>query len=131
MSILDRTALALNTATPILLLLAFFTESEGVALATIIVGFLALMLSSASILRLSARAEGTSSPELKQAEALADEMDARTLLDIDARLESLERREREMDEADRIRQMVARGEQSAPAVSEPSRLGTEADRVRG
>ena len=43
-----------------------------------------------------------------------DEMDARTVLDIDARLEALERRERETADAERIRQMVARGEQSAP-----------------
>lgn len=40
-----------------------------------------------------------------------DEMDARTVLDIDARLEALERREREMDEADRIRRLMDRGQQ--------------------
>ena len=43
-----------------------------------------------------------------------DEMDARTVLDIDARLEALERREREMNEALRIQALAARGQQHAP-----------------
>ena len=63
--------------------------------------------------------------------ATDDEMDARTVLDIDARLEALERREREMDEADRIRRMATRGEQSAPADLESAHLGAVAERVRG
>ncbi|MEM1056312.1 MAG: hypothetical protein AAGI52_12370 [Bacteroidota bacterium] len=60
-----------------------------------------------------------------------DEMDARTVLELDARLEALERRERDLDEAERIRRLADLGEQSVPADPVGSaRLGTEADRER-
>ena len=55
--------------------------------------------------------------------AREDEMDPRTVLELDARLEALERREREMQEAERIQHLVARGQQSAPEapLASPSR----------
>ena len=43
-----------------------------------------------------------------------DEMDARTVLELDERLQDLERREREVEEAERIRELMEAGQQSAP-----------------
>ena len=59
-----------------------------------------------------------------------DEMDPRTVLDIDARLEALERRDREAQEAERIQQMVARGQQSAPEAPLAGNGTPEAQRER-
>lgn len=44
-----------------------------------------------------------------------DEMDARTVLELDERLQDLERREREVEEAERIRELMEAGQQSAPS----------------
>ncbi|HIG73728.1 MAG TPA: hypothetical protein EYQ24_03860 [Bacteroidetes bacterium] len=46
-----------------------------------------------------------------------DEMDARTVLELDERLMDLERREREVAEAERILALMEAGEQSAPAAA--------------
>ena len=87
-------------------------DPMGAALA---ISLLALLANSAYVLRRSGRAAPAASRELTRTKALADEMDARTLLDIDARLEALERRERDVDEAERLRLLLARDEPPTPA----------------
>ncbi len=112
MPALDRVALALNSSAIVALMLALSTQDEFALFLFSVLASFAFLTSSASILRRPATAEPAPKPLAPEATA---ELSAATVLDLDARLEALERREREASEADRIRQMVARGQQSAPA----------------
>ena len=102
-------------------------DPMGMAL---VFSLLALLANSAYVLRRSGKHERTASPAPARLAQPVDELDARALLDIDARLEALERREREMEEEERIRRMWAQGEQRAPASSAPAGGGSERERVR-
>lgn len=125
MSKSDWAFLALNV---ILLFWAFLGLASVDTDVLMVSAMVAMAVSAANSVR-TVRKRKTRASKKEHREA-DDEMDARTILDIDARLEALERREREMEEAERIRAMVARGEQSAPAAAESIRLGAEAERVR-
>lgn len=127
MSKSDWALVALNVATLLMAvvgLAAQHVDPMGMALALTLV---TTLINGAWVLRRNTapRVE----PSRRALAPEADEFDARQLLDIDARLEALERRERESAEANRIRQLVAVGEQSAP-MAQPTDPSTTPLRVR-
>lgn len=120
---MSSSSLGLVAANAALFLFAFIGVASADLDALIPMGFVAMLLSIVNGVAVYRRQERE-----PKARSAADEMDARTVLDIDARLEALERREREMEEAERIRQMVARGQMSPPA--EPLAEAATASPVR-
>ncbi|MEM6326326.1 MAG: hypothetical protein AAF791_04340 [Bacteroidota bacterium] len=123
----DWTFLALNA----FLLLFSFVGVASTDTDTLIVGaMLAMVVAAANGIRIVRNRETRTPREATRRRSRANEMDARTILELDERLEALERREREVEEAERIRRMMDRGEQTAPAEAHSSPLGTEADRIR-
>ena len=130
MSKSDWALLALNLFALMMAGVGLATQHPEPMSIALVLGGAALILGSSRIVR-QASAQKETPARTRARKEEPDELDARQLLDIDARLEALERRERETEEAERIRQMVARGEQSAPASPGSAHLGAEADRVRG
>lgn len=127
MSKSDWALVALNVATLLMAvvgLAAQHVDPMGMALALTLV---TTLVNGAWVLRRNTAPR--TEPSRRALAAEADELDARELLDIDARLEALERRERESAEADRIRQLVATGQQRAPE-AEPTDPPTTPQRVR-
>lgn len=94
-------------------LAAQHTEPMSIAL---ILAVAAVLASSAKLIRRGSPPDRAARRRSRRGD-LDDEMDPRTVLDIDARLEALERREREIDDAVRIQALAARGQQGA--LSEP------------
>ncbi|OZC02224.1 hypothetical protein [Rubricoccus marinus] len=113
MKLPDWLLLAINA---ILLFFAFMGVASVDTDVLMVTSMLAMVTAAINGVVVFGRRKGRDEPLAKRrvARSSEDEMDARTVLDIDARLEALERREREAADAERIRQMVARGEQSAP-----------------
>lgn len=110
---MSKSGVALIVANSLLFMLAFIGFASADTDALFPVALFAMVMSVVNGVAVYRRRE--SEPvRRKRREPEVDEMDARTILDIDARLEALERREREMEEAERIRQMAAKGQQSAP-----------------
>ena len=81
----------------------------------LVLGVIAVMANSAKLIRGTHDRDREPRRRRSRNDHSSDEMDPRTVLDIDARLEALERRERDMDEALRIQALAARGLQNAPA----------------
>ena len=132
MSKSDWAFLALNA---FLALWAFagFASTDQEAL--IVGAMLAMLIATANGIRIVRGRKNRDSdteraPGLRRRSSRDDEMDARTVLDIDARLEALERRERRFEEAERIRLMTSRGEQQAPADAIDAVNDASRERVR-
>ncbi|MEM6326327.1 MAG: hypothetical protein AAF791_04345 [Bacteroidota bacterium] len=130
MSKSDWALLALNILALMMAGVGLATQHAEPMTIALLLGSTGLLLSSSKIVRAGSDRKGPARTPARKDDRDLDEMDARSLLDIDARLEALERYQRDTEEADRIRQMAARGEQSAPSAPEAAHLGTEADRIR-
>lgn len=105
----DKTLLALNAGLALLALIGFASTD----LDTLMVGaLLTTMLATANAVMAWRRRDGTASARRRHARAV-DEMDAATVLDLDARLEALERAQHA--DTERLRALAGAGAVSAPA----------------
>lgn len=119
----------LNVFTLVMAVVGLTAQDPDPMTAALVLAITAVLVNGGWVLRRASSRERPPTP-VREADREAEEYDARQLLDIDARLEALERREREHEEAERIRQMVARGEQSAPPASAPTAPPSSSNRIR-
>ena len=91
---------------------------EGTSIA-LVLSIVTLMVNGGWVLRRGAR-EATPPAADRTPTALPDELDARAVLDLDARLEALERAHADAADAARWRALVESGQASAPAAEAPS-----------
>lgn len=117
MSALERFPLFLNAAAILAWVPAFVGPIDGFAFAALALTVCALLLSSVALLR----RERSDVPTAKReaADKTADELDAHTVLDLDARLEALERAQLDAVDAARWRALVESGQVSGPAATIP------------
>ena len=114
MSKSDWALVALNALAVMMAMVGLASQHPEPMSIALVLGVIAMVAGSATLIRRGA-GDAPARRSRRRSDARDDEMDPRTVLDIDARLEALERREREWDEAARIQQLAARGQQSAPA----------------
>ena len=115
----DWLLLALNasaTLLSVLLAIEFMTYEPRAHVSLLLIPPLAIIANSVVLLRRSERGQATASRGMER----ADELDARTVLDLDARLEALEQAQHDAVDAARWRALVESGQVTAPASDPPA-----------
>ncbi|WP_412063036.1 hypothetical protein [Rubrivirga sp. IMCC45206] len=123
---LDRTALVLNTLAILMWLPAFASQEEGLFLLAVGISLSALLLSTVVV---ATRSRQRETPAVPTPSVPVDEFDPHTVLDLDARLEALEKAQHDAVDAARWRALVESGQVTGPG-AEPI-AGVSGDRRNG
>ena len=117
---LDRTALGLNALTVLTWMVGFANQSDGMLFVCLSVTLCALLAGSIAITQ---KQRGQAVPAVREPSVPVNELDAHQVLDLDARLEALERAQHDAVDAARWRALVESGQVTAPAAAPPSAAG--------
>ena len=119
MSGLDRTALASNALVVLSWAVAYVDGGFNAAYIAVAVTLCALIVSSIAVTQKDRRPRAFSREPAAPLNA-SDTLDARTVLDLDARLEALEKAQHDAVDAARWRALVESGQVTAPASETPA-----------
>lgn len=115
MSKSDLFLLALSAFAAMMAVVGLVSQHLDPMSIALVLGLVTTVLHSARLLRRSGQRAGA--PDAPRQSESDEELSAYKLLDIDERLEAIERREAERDEAERIRELSLRGDLRAPDAS--------------
>ena len=111
----DWALIALNLFTAFVSFVATADGDEDLAVVTFFILCITLAVNSAVIARRSRQRDDAPRRDSRRQDAEVDELDARTVLDLDARLEALERAQADAADAAKWRALVESGQVSGPS----------------